>query len=321
MLLPRYATLVLGASLANAFTDTSPFFLFSTSELLTSFPQIASSQTVEKTIISQLSHCPSDTYVVVSQPGVHAEDYTDRYAAPHLRKKIQAEDKRIRSVATVTDVLGELDADNIVATIEEKCGAALLRVDASTGSFTIADDPKPRIIHLDFPSLPPSSSPNNRKARVSKLKDNDAFLASILDLLPPTSKYTVVYTTTPSSSPCSLSPAQSAAEDHLEQETYEMDASFSSSQQQHMELKRDMDGHRMGKRENITLPDAPLFERYQYFTPVQMITGVLGIFMGLLVAIPLFLIGYVGVAGVASLQVSYAAFDREMGPAAHKKAQ
>lgn len=87
-----------------------------------------------KSIISQLSDCPSDTYVVVSQPGVHAEDYSDRYAAPHLRKKIQAEDKRIRSVATVTDVLGDIDPDNLVGAIEEKCGAALLRVDASSSS-------------------------------------------------------------------------------------------------------------------------------------------------------------------------------------------
>ncbi|KAL8660174.1 MAG: hypothetical protein Q9202_006770 [Teloschistes flavicans] len=315
MLLPRYATLVLGASLANAFTDTSPFFMFSTSELLTSLPQIASSETVAKTVLSQLSHCPSDTYIIISQPGVHAEDYSDRYAAPHLRKKIQAEDKRIRSVATVTDVLGDIRADDLVSAIEEKCSAALLRVDASTGSFTLSPDPKPRIIHLAFPSLP--SSP---KSRVSKLKDHDAFLASVLDLLPPNSKYTVVYTTTPSSSSSSPPVSQGVGqEDHFEKETYEMDASFSGSQQQqqqqqHMELKRDVDGHRFGKREeNITLPDAPLFERYQYFTP--------GIFMGILVTIPLFLIGYVGVVGVASLQVSYAAFDREMGPAAHKKQQ
>ncbi|KAL9581003.1 MAG: hypothetical protein Q9203_006072 [Teloschistes exilis] len=137
MLLPRYAALALGASLANAFIDTSPFFLFSTSELLTSLPQITSSETVTKSVISQLSNCPSDTYVVVSQPGVHAEDYSDRYAASHLRKKIQAEDKRIRSVATVTDVLGDINADTLVRAIEEKCGAALLRVDASSSSSLI----------------------------------------------------------------------------------------------------------------------------------------------------------------------------------------
>lgn len=43
--------------------------------------------------------------------------------------------------------------------------------------------------------------------------------------------------------------------------------------------------------------------------------------MGLLIVIPLFFILYMGVAGVGSLQVSYAAFDREMGPAAHTKQQ
>lgn len=49
---------------------------------------------------------------------------------------------------------------------------------------------------------------------------------------------------------------------------YEMDSSFSSSQA-HMGIKRDFGAH--GKRaeddQNVTLPDAPLFEKYQYFTP------------------------------------------------------
>lgn len=49
---------------------------------------------------------------------------------------------------------------------------------------------------------------------------------------------------------------------------YEMDSSFSSSQA-HMGIKRDFAAH--GKRaeddQNVTLPDAPLFEKYQYFTP------------------------------------------------------
>lgn len=44
--------------------------------------------------------------------------------------------------------------------------------------------------------------------------------------------------------------------------------------------------------------------------------------MGILVSIILLSILYVGITGVASLQVSYAAFDKEMGPAAQKsKAQ
>lgn len=41
--------------------------------------------------------------------------------------------------------------------------------------------------------------------------------------------------------------------------------------------------------------------------------------MGLLVSFILLSILYVGINGVASLQVSYAAFDKEMGPATQKK--
>lgn len=79
----------------------------------------------------------------------------------------------------------------------------------------------------------------------------------------------------------------------------------------HTDLKRDLTHHKRASDGNITLPDGPLFERYQYLTP--------GLFMGLLVSFILISILYVGVNGVASLQVSYAAFDKEMGPATQKK--
>ena len=46
-----------------------------------------------------------------------------------------------------------------------------------------------------------------------------------------------------------------------------------------------------------------------------------GIFMGLIVILPLFMILYVGISAVGSLQVSYAAFDREMGPQTAMKGQ
>lgn len=41
--------------------------------------------------------------------------------------------------------------------------------------------------------------------------------------------------------------------------------------------------------------------------------------MGLLVTVLLLSILYVGVNGLASLQVTYAAFDRDMGPVVNKK--
>lgn len=45
------------------------------------------------------------------------------------------------------------------------------------------------------------------------------------------------------------------------------------------------------------------------------------IFMGLMVSFLLFMILYVGITAVASLQVSYFAFSKEMGPSGQKKVQ
>lgn len=84
-----------------------------------------------------------------------------------------------------------------------------------------------------------------------------------------------------------------------------MDMPFPDAVQ--MELKRDLSSHT--KRANST--NSGLFERYQYFTP--------GIFMGFAAIIPLFLILLVGIRALTSLEVSYFAFSKEMGPNAQKK--
>ena len=110
---------------------------------------------------------------------------------------------------------------------------------------------------------------------------------------------------------------------------YEMDDSFEAPL--HMELKRAFDINVRSNNTDITLPDGGLFERYQFFGSGKSSVSAmcwtfdglhsLGIFMGLVVALILLSILYVAMSGVASLQVSYAAFDKEMGPAAQKKQQ
>lgn len=57
---------------------------------------------------------------------------------------------------------------------------------------------------------------------------------------------------------------------------------------------------------NGTYTSLPLFERYQFFTP--------GLFMGLGVTLLLLAILSVGIRAISSLQVSYAAFEKEGGP-------
>ena len=98
-----------------------------------------------------------------------------------------------------------------------------------------------------------------------------------------------------------------------------------------MELKRDLANHKRASGENVTLPEGPLFERYQFLSPgrsesapsapKQNTDPRAGLFMGILTAVLLLSILYVAISGVASLQITYAAFDKETGPGKQSKAQ
>ncbi|RSL50573.1 hypothetical protein CEP54_011840 [Fusarium duplospermum] len=82
----------------------------------------------------------------------------------------------------------------------------------------------------------------------------------------------------------------------------------------HMDVKRDVtDGFQRRADNETEYDNRPLFQKYQFFTP--------GIFMALITAIVLFSILGVGLRALASLEVSYGAFDKDMGPAAQKKQQ
>lgn len=97
-----------------------------------SSPQIVSAASLSKIITSELRKCPSDTYVIVSQPGVNAADYHDRFSAPHMRQNIAGENKNILSSMTVPNVIEALDADSLSKEVQERCGAEVLHVDASS---------------------------------------------------------------------------------------------------------------------------------------------------------------------------------------------
>lgn len=105
-------------------------------------------------------------------------------------------------------------------------------------------------------------------------------------------KYTVIYTTNPPASP--------------EPPAYEMDDTTDTNF--NTELKRDTT---FVKRAENATQEGGLFERYQYFTP--------GLFMAFAAMIPLVVILGVGLKAIASIEVSYFAFSKEMGPAAQRK--
>lgn len=104
--------------------------------MLISSPQIVSAASLTKTISTNLDKCPSDTYVIVSQPRANAADFSAARSAPHLRKRIGGLDENVRSSFSVADVLGVVDTDLIQSSLEEKCQAGLMTVDASSRSYT-----------------------------------------------------------------------------------------------------------------------------------------------------------------------------------------
>lgn len=70
--------------------------------------------------------------MIVSQPGVNAADYQDRFSAPHMRQNIAGDNKNVRSSITVSNVMGALDAEGMSKEVQERCGAEVLHVDASS---------------------------------------------------------------------------------------------------------------------------------------------------------------------------------------------
>jgi hypothetical protein len=264
---------------ALAFRNTSPFFLFSTADVLleSSGASIAQSASITADVLEALKDCPTRNYVVVEQEGVSAADYADGRSTPRLTQYMAGNDDHVRSTISVPEVVGKVDAAEITKYLETKCG------------------PSEHIksIQLDTP-------PASTALRALYMGQQDQFFDDTFNKRAEAEDYTVIYITTP--------PTESQAKAQLEAEqSYEMENSFGDAVQ--MELKRDTSAHY--KRANSTSNEGGLFERYQYFTP--------GLFMGFAAIIPLFLILLVGIRALTSLEVSYFAFSKEMGPNAQKK--
>ncbi|PNY18308.1 Protein big1 [Tolypocladium capitatum] len=255
---------------AFALSDSSPWVLLSTSKFRDAYNhnQIQTSAEVLRHTKDILATCPTDRYLVVTQPGVHAADLrgADGCSMPHLCRAVQ--DRRVQSRYTVSEVVGDVANFGIAKHIRTACAE------------------KKKVVTVEEIGL--ASLPFHD--RVSTLSENDAILASSLEMSTKSDSYTILLFSTPA------------------EPAYEPD--FIDSL--HMDLKRDMEEIPTRPEENKTQRDTrSLFEKYQFFTP--------GIFMGLIVAILLLSILYVGLNALSSLEVSYGAFEKEMGPAAQKK--
>ncbi|RMD44262.1 hypothetical protein DV735_g801, partial [Chaetothyriales sp. CBS 134920] len=301
------SALALGVSTASAYLDTSPFFMFSTSELLNGATKISTAEAVQSEISQSLSRCPSDYYILVSQPGVTTDDYRTRRTSSSLSQLVVGKtgggdsNSDIRSSLSISEVIGTIDVSALANEVVQACNIAQFDIDATAGLIPASLPAGGSVVTVQLAAPGAAST-----TRDDDLSQNDALFAALVDLIPSSSSYTVVYTT---------------RLDGLDNRNGhgERKAANVVSQQQppslHLDLKRGTKRQHPVRRssDDNTLVDGPLFHRYQFFTP--------GIFMGFLVGTLLLLILYVGISALASLQVTYAAFDKEQGQLAPKKVQ
>jgi hypothetical protein len=256
---------------------------------------IAESSEITADVLKALEHCPTRSYVVVEQRGVSAADYADGRAAPQLSRYMAGHHEQVKSTVAIPDVVGNVDAAAITQHLVSKCGQGFNDDDTWFARQTLKDPSTSHALRIEQLQ---SDGRNNASWTMDwRLTSADATLENFIVNDAKSQDYTVIYITTPQT--------EAQAKETLEHYTYEMDASFPESVQ--MELKRDLSSH--AKRANST--EGGLFEKYQYFTP--------GLFMGFAAIIPLFLILLVGIRALTSLEVSYFAFSKEMGPNAQKK--
>ncbi|KAK3327501.1 BIG/ATPase V1 complex, subunit S1 [Cercophora scortea] len=270
------ATALLACTAVRAFSDSSPFVLFSTAELAPT-PNDAQLQTSVQAIASAkeaLSSCPTTRYIIVSQPNVHAADLRDSSGAGcnmHNLCRAIASDS-VKGRFSVAEVIGQISSEPMKQFLTTNC--------KEKGKTAIIE-------RVELRHLPPVKE-ESKRAEI--LADNDHELGQLFETL--SGEYTVILVSDPN-----------------EFKAYEPEF----AEPVHMDLKRQSSDSPVfvGRRADDATDNRPLFEKYQFFTP--------GIFTALLALIIILSILTVGLKALASLEVSYGAFDKENGPAAQKK--
>ncbi|KAL2129372.1 hypothetical protein VTI74DRAFT_7890 [Chaetomium olivicolor] len=277
--------LACAASKAQAFSDSSPFVLFSTADLPNPDPssttQLQTASQVLTNLKSLLASCPTSRYILVSQPNMHASDLRDELDGhkchmPNLcavQQQPGSDGNRKTTGWAVAEVVGQVSGRPIEAYVKQVCGEK---------------GREARIERVELRHLP-AVSEKGSAGREEVLGDNDHELGKMLGVLD--DDYTVMVFSDPN-----------------EFKPYEPEF----AEPVHMDLRRWAEEPEVvASMKSNSTANPPLFEKYQFFTP--------GIFMAFIVLAVILSILGVGLKALASLEVSYGAFDKEMGPAAQKK--
>ncbi|KAK1047645.1 hypothetical protein LTR74_017714 [Friedmanniomyces endolithicus] len=287
MLLPRTSALLLAASAANALKDAYPFLMLPTSPDDASLPQsrqMALAADVEAQTIEYIASTRRDRYFIFTQPGLEAADFQHM---PKLRQRVSKLKDGESAYVQIPEVVGGVSVEKMAASMVGKMGVG------DTGGMR----------EQEMPALSASMSKSDRADAVAMTDDYiGALLAEMEDLS--IEPYLFIFAGEAAKS------GNGSVEDHRDL-PYEMDEPYPTL---HTDLKRDTRTYHVRQaNSSAENPQShlPLFEKYKFLSPA--------LFMGLTVSLILFSILYVGVSAIAGLEVSYAAFSKEMGPQAQNK--
>ncbi|EGS20952.1 uncharacterized protein CTHT_0027910 [Thermochaetoides thermophila DSM 1495] len=308
-LLAAVSLLACATAQAHAFSDSSPFVLFSTAKYVNlslppyttvltphplsgetkaapNTPQLQTADSVFTSVKQLLAKCPTRRYILVSQPNVHAADLrkniNDETSSggclmPNLCRTVSSMDKS--KVFSVAEVIGQLSVQSLAEYIEDVC-AKQRAVDVE-------------VEKLGLKHLPAVGSADEERKLI--LGDNDHELGRLLEALD--DDYTVImFSDSNEFTPYQPKFSSPVVDANLKQKRW------SAEPEKIVPVNR---------KAKFTADKRSLFEKYQFFTP--------GVFMALITLFILLSILGAGLKAIASLQVSYGAFDKEMGPAAQKK--
>lgn len=236
--------------------------------------------------------------MLISQPNVHASDLRNPHSGVcHSANLCSAVDgQAVRGRYDVAEVIGDdISLDGLSNYIQAACAEQGkkdgLAVEGHRLEALPAQKGEARATKL-AENGEHSSSANVLQKHMTDRKADVEIGGILSDTQASGDDYTVIYFSSPHSSA-----------------VYKSEYVESAAIQ--MELKRQTGDIVEPRAGNASDRSAPLFVKYQFFTP--------GIFMGIVALIIMLSLLYVGLSAVASLEVSYGAFDKENGPAAQKK--
>ncbi|KAI4599934.1 hypothetical protein KJ359_001670 [Pestalotiopsis sp. 9143b] len=226
------AAIAAGCATAHAFVNTSPFVMFSTEKIESPLAdELQANQSVLKAASDFLSSCPTEHYLLVSQPNLNIEHLNSKTAAPKLQAALSS--SKVQGRMTVSEMSGVVDLQQVSSSIRENCKAA---------------GKTPSVDSMVLDAVPTAG---RYQDVVESLRDSDDDMSVVLQQYDAAGDFTVIYT----------AGSRTDRVEAASQKNYE--AEFKDTT--HQELKRQVDSvKRKEKKERDT---RPLFEKYQFFTP------------------------------------------------------